>query len=69
MPGENGAATIAEFEDCAAAALLPEMRAVHPRFEIRIFTEAPVPGLDDHNAARAAASVTEVSGIDGQGVG
>lgn len=68
MPGEDGRATIAEIEAYAAEVLLPEMRAVNPRADIRIITEAPVPGLDDRNAARAAAFVSEITGLNSQGV-
>ena len=68
MPGEDGAETIAEIEDYAANTLLPAMRAVNPKADIRIITEAPVPGLDDRHAARAAAFVSEVTGLNSQGV-
>lgn len=68
MPGEDGAATIAEIEDYAANILLPPMKAVNPKADIRIITEAPVPGLDDRNAAKAAAFVSEITGLNSQGV-
>ena len=68
MPGEDGAATIAEIEAYAADVLLPEMRAVSPKADIRIVTEAAVPGLDDRNAARAAAFVSEITGLNSRGV-
>ena len=68
MPGEDGAATIAEIEYYAANVLLPPMKAVNPKADIRIITEAPVPGLDDRNAAKAAAFVSEITGLNSQGV-
>ena len=68
MPGENGAKTIAEIEDYAMHILLPPMKAVNPKADIRIITEAPVPGLDDRNAAKAAAFVSEITGLNSQGV-
>ena len=68
MPGEDGATTIMEIEDYAANTLLPAMKAVNPKADIRIITEAPVPGLDDRNAAKAAAFVSEITGLNSQGV-
>ena len=68
MPGENGAETIAEITDYANNVLLPPMRAVSPRTDIRMITEAPVPGMDDRNAAKAAAFVSEITGLNSQGV-
>lgn len=68
MPGEDGAETIAEIEDYAANTLLPAMKAVNPKADIRIITEAPVPGLDDRNAAKAAAFVSEITGLNSRSV-
>lgn len=68
MPGEDGAATIAEIEAYAATELLPAMQAVNPATDIRIITELAVPGLDDRNAAAAAAFVSEITGSNSLGV-
>ncbi len=68
MPGENGDAVVDELKAYAAAELLPAMQAVSPNASINIITESPVPPLDDSNAAEAAAFVTEVTGLNSQGV-
>ncbi len=68
MPDEDGARTVAEIETYAKEVLLPPMKAVSPKADIRIITEAPVPGLDDRNAAHAAAFVSEITGLNSQGV-
>ncbi len=68
IPGEDGSAVIAKIEAFAENELLPAMKAVHTDADIRIITEAPVPGLDDRNAAAAAAFVSEITGINSQGV-
>ena len=68
MPGEDGALTIAEIEAYAEQELLPAMRAVNAAADIRIITEAAVPGLDDRNATAAAAFVSEVTGLNSRDV-
>ncbi len=68
MPGEDGALTIAEITAFTANELLPAMKAVNAGADIRIITEVAVPGLDDRNAAAAAAFVSAVTGINSQGV-
>ncbi len=68
MPGENGAATIAEIENYAAEELLPPMKTVNERADVRVITETPVPALDDRNAAAAAAFVSEITGLNSQDV-
>ena len=68
MPGEDGAAVIAEIERYALEELLPEMKAVDARSDIRVITEAPVPALDDANAAEAVAFVRELTGLNSEGV-
>lgn len=68
MPGEDGAAAIAEIERYAMDELLPEMKAVSAQADIRVITEAPVPALDDRNAADAVAFVCEVTGLNSEGV-
>lgn len=68
MPGEDGDKVVEELKDYAAAELLPAMKAVSPNADINIITESPVPPLDDSNAAEAAAFVTEVTGLNSQGV-
>ncbi len=68
MPGEDGAATIAEIETYAKTEILPALRAVSPDTDIRIITEAAVPPLDDRNAAPAAEFVSAITGINDRGV-
>ena len=68
MPGESGSAVISEVEDYATNVLLPEMKAVSPKADIRIITEVSVPSLDDRNAEAAAAFVSEITGQNSQGV-
>ncbi len=68
MPGQDGRAVVAEIEDFALTELLPAMKAVHPRADIKMITEVAVPSLDDRNAAAAAAFVSEITGQNSQGV-
>ena len=68
MPGEDGAAVIAEIEAYARDVLLPEMKAVNERADIKVITEAPVPPLDNANAAEAVAFVCELTGLNSEGV-
>ena len=68
MPGEDGAQYTAELEAYAANELLPAMKAVNSNADIKIITEAPVPALDDRNAAAAAAFVSDITGLNSQGV-
>lgn len=67
MPTEDGAVTIAEIE-AYAAELIPAMKAISPNCDIRIITEVPAPGMDDRNAQAAAVFVSEITGINSQGV-
>lgn len=68
MPGEDGAATIAEVEAYVTDILLPPMRVIDPNTDIRIITETALPPLDDRNAAVAAAFVCAITGTNAQGV-
>lgn len=68
MPGEDGAAAIAEIEAYARDELLPEMKAVSEQADIKVIIEAPVPPLDSANAAEAVAFVCEVTGLNSEGV-
>ncbi|WP_299848393.1 acetylornithine deacetylase [uncultured Roseovarius sp.] len=68
MPGQDSRAIIGEIEDFAAQELLPVMKAVSPKADIKIITEVAVPPLDDRNAARAAAFVSEITGQNSQSV-
>lgn len=68
MPGQDSRAIIAEIEDFARDELLPAMRRVSPKADIRIITEVSVPSLDDRNAHAAAAFVSEITGQNSQGV-
>ena len=68
MPGEDGAATIAEIEKFAKEELLPELRKVSSETDIKIITETAVPPLDDRNAGPATELVTSITGINDTGV-
>ena len=68
MPGEDGTKTIAEIEAYALNELLPAMKAVNPRADIKTITEVALPALDDRNAEKAAAFVSSVTGINGREV-
>lgn len=62
MPGEDGAATIAEITAFARDQVLPQLRAVRAETDIKIVTEVAVPALDDRNAAGATAFVAGITG-------
>lgn len=68
MPGEDGAATIAEIEAYAKSEILPVLKAVSPDTDIRIITEVAVPPLNDANVAAAAEFVSAITGINERGV-
>lgn len=68
MPGEDGTLISAEIEAFAAQEVLPAMKEINANADIKIITEAPVPALDDSNAAEAAAFVSEITGLNSQGV-
>lgn len=68
MPGQDSRAIIAEVEAYATEQLLPDMKAVNENAAINIITEVAVPSLDDRNAARAAAFVSDITGKNSQGV-
>jgi acetylornithine deacetylase len=68
MPGEDGAATIAEIQAYAKSEILPPLKAISPDADIRIITEVAVPALDDRNAAAAAEFVSAITGINDRGV-
>ena len=68
MPGEDGTETIAEIQAYATNDLLPAMKAVNPRADIKIITEVAVPALDDRNAEKAAAFVSAITGINSRDV-
>ncbi len=68
MPGEDGAQYVAEIEAYAENELLPSMKSVNASADIKIITEVPVPALDDSNAAKAAAFVSEITGLNSQDV-
>ena len=68
MPGEDGAAVIAEIEQFAMTEVLPELQAINPMTNIRIITETAVPPLDDSNAAVAAEFVSNITGSNDTGV-
>ncbi len=68
MPGQDSRAIIAEIEAFAETELLPAMKRVNPRSDIRIITEVSVPSLDDRNAEAAAAFVSEITGQNSRSV-
>lgn len=68
MPGEDGTLISTEVEAYATRELLPAMQAISADADIRIITEAPVPALDDTNAAVAAAFVSELTGLNSRDV-
>jgi len=68
MPGEDGARTIEEIESYASSELLPAMKAVNSRADIRIITEVALPALDDRNAEEAAAFVSAITGQNSRDV-
>lgn len=68
MPGEDGLQIITEITDFAHNELLPTMKAVHSDCSINIITEAPVPALDDRNAAVAAEFVSQITGLNSRDV-
>lgn len=68
MPGEDGTVVIAEIAEYAANELLPPMKRICPAADIKIITQAPVPALDDSNAAEAAAFVSQLTGLNSRDV-
>ncbi len=68
MPGENGAQIIAEIEQYAMQELLPAMRVISAKTDIKTITEAPVPALNDANAEEAIALVCQLTGLNSHGV-
>lgn len=67
LPGEDGAATIAEIQ-AAADRLSAEMQVAHPEAGVRIITEVAVPALDDRNADAAVNLITDITGLNSRGV-
>ncbi len=68
MPGQDSKAIIAEITQYAQNELLPPMKAINPKADIQIITEVNVPSLDDRNAERAAAFVSEITGQNSRSV-
>ncbi|MEE9336006.1 MAG: acetylornithine deacetylase [Granulosicoccaceae bacterium] len=68
MPGEDGAKLINEIERYALNEILPPMKAVNAEADIKIITEAPVPPLDDSNAALATTFVSQITGLNSRNV-
>ena len=64
LPGDDGAAIIAEIDAYAAETLLPVMRAVSADADIRNIAEVWVPPLDDRNATEATEFVSKVTGLN-----
>ncbi len=64
LPGDDGAAILAEIDAYAAETLLPAMRAVNANADIRNIAEVWVPPLDDRNAAEATEFVSKVTGLN-----
>ncbi len=68
MPGEDSRLVIAEIESYANDVLLPPMKALNEKADIKVITEVAVPGLDDRNAEKAAQFVSEITGRNSRGV-
>lgn len=68
MPGEDGTIIVNEIAEYAASELLPPMKQISPAADIKIITQAPVPALDDSNAAEAAAFVSQLTGLNSRDV-
>ncbi len=64
VPGDDGAAILAQAERYAYEELLPEMRAICPDADIRIETHALVPALDHEQAADAVEFVRGLTGLN-----
>jgi len=67
LPGEDGAAVIAEVQ-AFAADLTAEMKAASPDTGIRIITEVAVPALDDRNAEKAVTLISDITGLNSRDV-
>jgi len=68
MPGQNSDSIIEEIIHYAEAEILPAMQAVHEDATIKVVTEAPVPALDDSNAAMAAEFISSITGLNSRDV-
>lgn len=68
MPGEDGQIIIDEITDYADKTLLPPLKRISEQCSINIITEAPVPALDDRNAAMAAEFVSSITGLNSRDV-
>ena len=68
LPGDDGAAILAELDAYAAETLLPAMRAISADADIRNIAEVWVPPLDDRNAAEATEFVSKVTGLNSSDV-
>jgi acetylornithine deacetylase len=68
MPGEEATLTVDEIRAYAETELLPAMKSISDKAAINIINEAIVPGLDDRNAALAAAFVSDITGQNSQDV-
>ena len=68
MPGEDNRAIISEIEEYADKVLLPPMKAINGKAEIRVITEVSVPPFDNRHSEKAARFVSEITGKNSQGV-
>ena len=68
MPGEDNIAIISEIEEYADKVLLPPMKAINEKAEIKVITEVSVPPFDDRHAEKAARFVSEITGKNSRGV-
>ena len=68
MPDEDGSKTIDEIKKFAESELLPKMKEISEEANINIITLAPVGGLDNKNAAEASAFITQITGLNSEGV-
>ena len=68
MPGDDGAAVIAEIQTFVDQELIPEMKAVNDGADIKMIATACVPALGDENAAEAIAFLSNATGRNSLGV-
>jgi len=68
LPGDDDDQLIAGIRDYAENVLLPEMRQQYPQADIKIESQAKVPGLDYKTAGPAARLISEITGLNSTGV-
>ena len=68
LPGEDGDKLLKQITDYAMNDLLPQMRQHYPQADIKIITQAEVPGLDHKSADLAARLISDITGLNSSGV-